>query len=147
MRALTIQQPWATLVAVGEKEIETRGWKPRRHPGEIAIHSGLKKPGAKQVEQPHFLKALLRHGIRSRNDLLLGHVIAVATVGDIVATDELTEAGEIGEQEISFGDFRSGRYGWILTNVIKLPEPVPVKGKLGLWKMDEETARKVRQNL
>ena len=37
------------------------------------------------------------------------------------------------EQEMAFGDWRPGRYAWELQNVKLLPEPVPVKGKQGLW--------------
>lgn len=37
MKALTLQQPWATLVAIGAKKIETRSWK-TNYRGEIAIH-------------------------------------------------------------------------------------------------------------
>jgi hypothetical protein len=32
MKALTLHQPWATLVALGAKQIETRSW-PTRHRG------------------------------------------------------------------------------------------------------------------
>jgi hypothetical protein len=42
MRALTVKQPWASLIASGEKRIENRSWRP---PAEligqrIAIHAG-----------------------------------------------------------------------------------------------------------
>ena len=39
MKALTITQPWATLIAIGAKRFETRGWStPYRGP--LAIHAG-----------------------------------------------------------------------------------------------------------
>lgn len=41
MKAITIIQPYATLIAVGEKGLETRGW-PTKHRGELAIHAGMK---------------------------------------------------------------------------------------------------------
>ena len=42
MKALTLYQPWATLVAIGAKKIETRSW-PTKYRGTIAIHAGLNK--------------------------------------------------------------------------------------------------------
>ena len=46
MKALTIRQPWAQLIALGVKTIETRSWRaPKALIGQtIAIHAGLAKP-------------------------------------------------------------------------------------------------------
>ncbi len=43
MKALTIRQPWASLIAHGVKTIETRSWK-TSYRGPIAIHAGAKRP-------------------------------------------------------------------------------------------------------
>jgi hypothetical protein len=32
-----------------------------------------------------------------------------------------------------FGDYSPGRWAWLLTDVQRLPEPVPAKGKQGWW--------------
>lgn len=39
MKAVTLTQPWATLVAIGAKQIETRSW-PTNYRGPLAIHAG-----------------------------------------------------------------------------------------------------------
>lgn len=44
MKALTLHQPWASLVALGVKRIETRSWS-TSYRGALAIHAGLKRPG------------------------------------------------------------------------------------------------------
>lgn len=41
MKAITIWQPWASLVALGVKKYETRSW-PTKYRGPIAIHAGMK---------------------------------------------------------------------------------------------------------
>lgn len=41
MKALTVQQPWATLLATGRKRIETRSWK-TKYRGPIAIHAAAR---------------------------------------------------------------------------------------------------------
>lgn len=38
MKAITIWQPWAMLIALLEKGNETRGW-PTKHRGPLAIHA------------------------------------------------------------------------------------------------------------
>ncbi len=43
MKALTIRQPWASLIAAGVKTIETRSWS-TRYRGPLAIHAGKHKP-------------------------------------------------------------------------------------------------------
>lgn len=40
MKALTLHQPWASLIAVGVKRIETRSWS-TSYRGPLAIHAGL----------------------------------------------------------------------------------------------------------
>lgn len=39
-RALTLHQPWASLIAVGAKTIETRSWS-TKHRGRLLIHAGV----------------------------------------------------------------------------------------------------------
>jgi hypothetical protein len=43
MKAISLWQPWATLLTCGAKRYETRSWK-RTYRGPIAIHAALKKP-------------------------------------------------------------------------------------------------------
>ena len=43
MKAITVLQPWATLLVTGKKHIETRSWK-TNYRGEILIHTGKKDP-------------------------------------------------------------------------------------------------------
>src|SRR5271166_4355910 len=43
MKALTLTQPWATLVAIKAKRIETRSWR-TSYRGPFAIHAGKSFP-------------------------------------------------------------------------------------------------------
>jgi hypothetical protein len=43
MKALSLIQPWASLIVLGEKRIETRSW-PTRHRGHLAIHANKNLP-------------------------------------------------------------------------------------------------------
>ena len=46
MRAVTLYQPWASLIALGHRTTETRSWPaPRSLVGSrIAIHAGKRRP-------------------------------------------------------------------------------------------------------
>lgn len=48
MKALTLYQPWATLVAAGIKTIETRSWR-TSYRGPLAIHAAAREPKAGEV--------------------------------------------------------------------------------------------------
>jgi hypothetical protein len=53
VKALTLHQPWAQLVAIGAKRIETRSWS-TRYRGPLAIHAGARKPAIEDGEDgPH----------------------------------------------------------------------------------------------
>jgi hypothetical protein len=67
MKALTLWQPWASLVAFGEKRVETRCWT-TKYRGDIAIHAAKTTPtwlGASRFDQD-FTRAMIeiteRHG-------------------------------------------------------------------------------------
>ena len=51
MRALSLTEPWATLVAIEAKRIETRSWQ-TGYRGELLIHAAKNYPGwARALEQ------------------------------------------------------------------------------------------------
>ena len=58
MKAITIYQPYASLIACGEKRFETRGHKVN-YRGRIAIHAGMKRiiPGSGNPDFMQFLEA------------------------------------------------------------------------------------------
>jgi hypothetical protein len=165
MRALTLTQPWATLVALGAKRIETRSWAtPYR--GWLAIHAakGLAGAGGSaglrelNLTEP-FHQPLADAGYGPWGKALpLGAIVAIALLDHC---GEIYRAGvrgqprvwlsggptEVTEPELSFGDYTPGRYGWVFSNVYRLPEPVPCRGALGLWTVPSEVETVVRAAL
>ena len=135
MRALTVRQPWASLIAAGAKTIETRSWS-TGYRGDLLIHAG-KAWGAGwlrwyQPDDP-MLDVLIDAGadmdedvngsgswrVTARWSLPLGAVVAVARLVDVVpifARDEcLTGPGAwIGEFDHE-GDLPHQRGGlWLI---------------------------------
>ncbi|MEK3726805.1 MULTISPECIES: ASCH domain-containing protein [unclassified Lysinibacillus] len=138
MKAVTIKQPWATLIALGVKKFETRSWQ-TKHRGQIAIHAG--KSIDKDACNEYWIKStLVEHGIKSFEELPTGVVIAVADLIDcykVKATvgfvSVLSKGKALDGLEVAFGDYTEGRYAWELANLQVLSEPIAAKGKLSLW--------------
>lgn len=156
MKAITLTQPWATLVAIGAKHFETRSWSTTFR-GPLAIH------GAKTM--PRYAKEFIafNHACRqwlNDNDIRvgplacpekwipMGQVVAVVNLVACVQVNERTkrEGAWIESQptpyhiilppnppELEFGDYSDGRWVWVTEDLKPLAKPIPAKGALGLW--------------
>lgn len=162
MKAITIKQPWATLIALGEKKFETRSWQ-TKYRGPIAIHAA-KSVDKVACEDEVIKNTLAKHGIHSHKDLPTGVVLATAELvncwrmvyhpgTDVDIAKNIPIGGELDvprkhpdfhkyieptEKELAFGHWEPGRYAWELDNVKQLDEPIPVKGQLSLWNWEGE---------
>lgn len=122
MLALTLTQPWATLVVTGRKKVETRRWKPA-YRGRIVIHAAA----GWAAEDRELARTL---GM-DPSTLPLGAALGTARIRDVVATDRIRETLDAGE--LALGDYSDGRQAWLLDAPTTFPTPVPCRGRLGLW--------------
>jgi hypothetical protein len=137
VKVLTLTQPWATLVGLGEKRIETRDWR-TAYRGPLAIHAAKGFPvWAKELTlyDPMFVSVL---GARAVMRLPRGAVVAVCRLVDVRPTEQLEPT--LSRKERAFGDFTAGRWGWVLDDVLALPEPIAASGSLGLWEWNDPDA-------
>jgi activating signal cointegrator 1 len=129
MKALSLTQPWAILIAEGTKTIETRSW-PTRYRGPLLIHAakGFPRDARDFAEEIDMRPA----------DLPLGALIAVAYLTECIRTDDLDLRAISGTEKV-FGDFSPGRWAWFLdkSRLRVFPEPLPWRGAQGLWDMPE----------
>lgn len=136
IRGLSLTQPWAQLVVLGEKQYETRSWKtPYR--GLLAIHASKNVPGwAKRLCQtdPMFVSVLWTYW--AAKPLPVGAIIGTVELVACEPTDEMEYF--LLAKERAFGDWSPGRYAWKLQNPQLLSEPIWCKGHLGLWKLSSE---------
>jgi len=140
VKAITLTQPWATLVAIGAKRIETRSWR-THYRGPLAIHAAKALPPEWRIsawdrrfaELLESLCGLDQYGAPDLAQLPAGMVLATATLAQCTPTDTLHPSG----QEHAFGDFTPGRWGWLLENAQPLPTPITATGHLGLWNWSE----------
>lgn len=152
MKALTLTQPWATLVAIGAKTVETRSWKtPYRGP--LAIHAakGLGPVGGAKGLMALSCQGRFAGALEEEPwPLPLGAIVAVCSLVDVVTTDRAgaafkllgLDAPERVAQEMAFGDYSPGRYAWLLDRVRATPTIV-CKGALGLWDLPPHIERQL----
>jgi len=142
MKALTVLQPWASLIVHGSKRVENRTWRqPKlafvhaaqaslrqthrhftRYRGPLAIHAGLSR------EHMCDLDDMLAR------DLPPGHE---CPFGAILGTAWLVNAVRHDDQAVYDNEWAYGPWCWILGDVQPLPEPIPYKGARGLWTIDD----------
>ena len=118
MRAITIRQPWAELIVRGEKDVENRSWR-THHRGPLLIHAGARG---------HW-KSFAEHGVP--DDAERSAIIGVVEVVD--CTQERTSAWH-----------EEGSWGWYLAGARRFREPIPMKGRRGLFEVPD---RKVAAQL
>jgi hypothetical protein len=116
--ALSVWQPWAHLLAVlGLKDVENRRWR-TTYRGRLWIH-------ASQRLDEEVYRALLAEGV------------------DLPPMDELPRGALVGAVELvdCVRDSRSrwaepGCWHWQIGRAWALPEPIPMRGRQGLFRVD-----------
>lgn len=133
MKALSLTQPWATLVAIGAKRFETRSWG-TNYRGPLAIHAakGFPKDCALLCVEEPFHSALRRAGITGADALSRGFILATCELTECLRTEMVIPLIR-GTDEEKFGDYGDRRYAFKLENLQLLTIPIPAKGALGLW--------------
>ncbi len=153
MKGLSLWQPWATLMALGAKTIETRDW-PTDYRGPLAIHATVRwePEQAYTCLQEPFRTVLSRAYPRAaevQTDLPRGCIVAVVHLRDVKSTRWLNSLppGQFPPFEWQFGNFGDGRLMWLTERVQRLAEPVPCRGYQGLWPVEGELLGQVEQQI
>lgn len=168
MKILSLWQPWASLLGLGAKRIETRSWQtPYRGP--LVIHAA--KAWNQECEscylyEPYFMEALVpltgpqgiqfaQSAVRAcKAKLPFGAIIAVVNLIDCCPTVDMIESPAYPSafrkypqldtpQERSFGNYNPERYAWVTNHLRVLSEPLPFKGGQGLRDLDPAVAAEV----
>jgi activating signal cointegrator 1 len=166
MKALSLLQPWASACVVKRsqvgfnmavKSIETRNWG-TKYRGDLLIHASKGKSHFNKLAMNTKLIDYIESpevdlGFHER-DMPLGVIIGKVTLIDVVqfgvgeiidhrgSNNSMTYfkgnmMWKISDEEILLGDYSVGRYGWLLAHPILFDKPIPMKGKLGIWEVDD----------
>lgn len=133
MKAITLHQPWATLMALGHKTVETRSWS-TRYRGPLAIHAAATFPayGREFANNSIATVALRQDGyVPGEIDLELGAILCVVSLDDVIPTQQV--GARFVDPERVYGDYSYGRYAWVTSNPRRLDEPIGARGRQQLW--------------
>lgn len=135
MKALSLWQPWASLVVVGAKCIETRHWccPPHLIGQRIAIHATTTKAHLGLVGRSPFAEQLLVE--KAGGGLPLGALIGTVVVdhSSRMSEEYCAWLATRDPEEFAFGHYEPGRFAWVLRDVVRLSEPIPFTGRQGIF--------------
>ena len=151
IKGLSLWQPWASLMAVGAKKIETRSWStPYR--GYVAIHAakkwnadlretamGVMFQAALQSECS--VKAVHDESVKrySPSTLPRGCFVAVGRLQHCFSTTDHSKLIPTCDERW-FGDYSEDRFMWVFDEIWKLSSPVYAIGQRNLWHIEEDQA-------
>ncbi len=123
-RAITLHPCWAWAVAHATKRIENRSW-PTKYRGRIYIHAGC--GGVKRDDRESLTRRLVGAGLEypDESEFMRGALVATATLADCVQLPA-SRLGPWGCPD---------SWHFLLEDVVALRDPIPMNGKLGIWRV------------
>jgi hypothetical protein len=126
MKALSLWQPWAHLVASGAKRIENRPWQTRFR-GRFLIHAAKKQDDPLGCAEMCAKRGIALPDVRS---LPRGGIVGVAKVADCVASSK--------------DPWFFGPWGFVLEGAIALPF-LPLRGERGFFDVNDDVLAELRR--
>ena len=118
MKAVTVCQPYAELIARGDKVIENRTW-PTSYRGPLLIHAGKSRDWLDDEDE--YLMP----------NMAFGAVVATARL--VACLDLRVKWWPPQWRHLRDNEHANGPWCWILEDVKRLPQPVSMRGAQGLW--------------
>lgn len=166
-KALSLVQPWASLLASGLKQCETRGWK-TEHRGALLIHASKRWNGELRdlcAREP-FASALRKIGVdmpgMGPSGMPFGAIIGQVDVVDCFRTECVVSAAEthpcfghdgtatlfeaqkrlfVTDLERALGDYSPHRYAWFCANAKQFDQPIPFTGALNVFEVPDDVVK------
>ena len=150
MKAITLWQPYASLMAAGIKRNETRG-RLTHYRGDLVICSAKREMNCD--EWPQALKNVVYDNaeklmvqIGQEKTVGYGYALCIVEVCGCITSEEFV-GNTLSMTEFVCGDYSPGRFAWQTRNLRRLKEPVPVKGAQGFFNLPPDVAAKVRSQI
>lgn len=127
MKVLSIKEPYATLIKDKVKFIETRSWK-TNYRGVLYIHASKSKVGKDILNKKSLSK------LYNIDKLNYGKIICKCKLIDCIVMDtNFINKVKLNNNEYICGDYKIGRYAWILDDIEVLDNFIDTNGRLGIW--------------
>jgi activating signal cointegrator 1 len=146
LKAISLWNPWAMLVALGLKKNETRGWA-TSHLGEIAIHAAMKCCNETYLQ---FSNTMLRADPTLREKPIGnygGKILCVVDLQTYWQVEDIEVINNMTVLEVEAGNYSMGRYVWPLQNVRRLTDPVATPGRQKIWTLPIDVEAEVRRQI
>ena len=144
LKAITLYEPYASLMAIGAKRNETRGCRTSLR-GDIAIHAAKKDYGCSEAVGYAAVKAFRDRGLEPSPDTL-GCLVAVVNLYDVQPAERVYPTSSA--EELAFGNYLCGRWIYLTHTVRRLAKPVPCRGYQSIgWTVPPDVEAKVREQL
>lgn len=136
MRALTVRQPFASLIAYGNKTLEIRSRR-TNHRGQLLICAGANEYNGNLIDPdvPGRVVSCSRYLQESRE---MSPNVEMFPLGVAVAIVELVDCREMTPDDARRAcvEYRPGLFAWEFENAV-LIEPFPVTGNVGLFTVNQ----------
>lgn len=129
MKAISIQQPWGTLICSGLKDVENRKWALRYTPLRVLIHVGARKHRIDEETMP----LIWGNPIENAQTMgIIGRIAEMPTSAIVgIATIDRCEDENY---SIWAQEGPGAEYKWVIKDVKLFKEPIKdIKGKLGIF--------------
>jgi len=146
MKALTVKQPWASLIVHGIKDIENRTWRTYFR-GRVMIHAGVAKQLS--IQQLLTVEQLVKANFEIDMEQDFNSLFPKgAIIGSVEIVDCVINHPSIWAEKTKFEFIKRGLsekelectspviYNWVLANPIMFDKPIPCKGNLSFWEFD-----------
>lgn len=135
--ALSLHQPYGTLVVLGIKQIETRRWHTAVR-GPLWIHAAQRWSQQQRdlCQTEPFARLLAAVGYGDPDTLPRGGLIGAVQLTDC---KRIADGWQPDPWEAALGDFRELRYAWFLQSPRQLPRLLPHLGRQSLWRVQVPT--------
>lgn len=137
MKAISIWEPFATMVVKGFKVFETRTWPaPKSLIGQrigIASTKSIRPEQRAYFQDEEFQTNYQRLELPERiEDLRHGYMLGTVVLDSVeLMTEEFMD--EVSNEEQSYGFWEEGNYAWRLVSPIEFSQPFVIRGAQGFW--------------
>jgi hypothetical protein len=126
MKALSVIMPWPLLIMGYGKDVENRTW-PTNYRGEILVHASKNAKGVFDtlhiIKEKGFIDSDGMNWLLDWYPYLLGSIVGSVELVDCVKNYNSRWA-------------ESDMWHWVLRNPIMFENPIPARGRLGLWEYE-----------
>ena len=156
MKAISIKQPWASLIAHGIKDIENRTWK-TNYRGKVYIHASAKQAGSydellNDLQKIEFKEKYYRVTLRKQHhfsaiigevdivDCVINHPSIWAEKTNTIHKKPSSKDKNLRGYDSALKMYQRNKpiYNWVLANPVIYEKPIlNVKGKLSFWEFEK----------